>query len=65
MYKEFFVHSPVLALPVIALGIFVVVFVMVVIRTMFRKKDQEEQLVASLPLLDDVGPKQDIKIKET
>jgi hypothetical protein len=55
MYKSLFAHSPLLILPLIALGIFVGVFAAVVIRTYWRKAAAYESL-AKLPLGDDDRP---------
>ncbi len=49
MYREFFAQHPMLALPVMALVIFVAVFAMIVVRTMRRQPAQFDAL-ASLPL---------------
>lgn len=49
MYREFFTHHPMLALPVLSLVLFVAVFAMIVARTMRRQPSQFEAL-ASLPL---------------
>lgn len=49
MYREFFAHHPMLALPVLSLLLFVAVFAMIVLRTMRRQPSQFEAL-ASLPL---------------
>jgi hypothetical protein len=49
MYREFFSHHPMLALPVVSLLLFIAVFAMIVARTMRRKASQFDAL-ASLPL---------------
>lgn len=46
MYREFFVHHPLLALPVLSLLLFVVVFAMIVARTMRRQPEQIAALAA-------------------
>lgn len=56
MYHEFFAKSPLLALPILALVIFVAVFALIVLRT-FGKKEREAASAASLlPLEDDEQP---------
>ncbi|MCA9530714.1 MAG: hypothetical protein KC543_11305 [Myxococcales bacterium] len=47
--KEFFAQSPVLALPLLALAIFLVVFVAVSVRAL-RMKDRETDRLAHLAL---------------
>lgn len=49
MYRDFFVHSPVLVLPIISLLIFITVFAGIVVRTMRRRPSSFEG-VAALPL---------------
>ncbi len=49
MYRDFFIHSPVLVLPIISLLIFIVVFAGIVVRTMGRRPSTFDG-VASLPL---------------
>ncbi len=51
MYRQFFVHSPVLALPVLAMVIFMAVFAAVSWRTLRRKGDEFDQ-TARLPMAD-------------
>lgn len=48
MYREFFAHHPLLALPVLSLLLFVAVFAMIVARTLRRPPSQLTSL-ASLP----------------
>lgn len=48
MYRDFFVHSPVLALPVLSLMIFIIVFAGIVVRTM-RRKPAHYEGAAALP----------------
>ncbi|MBX3247247.1 MAG: cbb3-type cytochrome c oxidase subunit 3 [Myxococcales bacterium] len=54
LVKEFFGQSPMLALPKIALIIFLVVFVAITIRTLLMKRSDVERQ-ARLPLEDDDG----------
>jgi hypothetical protein len=49
MYREFFAHSPVLALPVLSLVIFITVFVGIVARVARRRAETYDG-VAALPL---------------
>lgn len=49
MYREFFTHSPVLALPVLSLVIFITVFAGIVTRTL-RRRPSAFDGVAALPL---------------
>ncbi len=49
MYREFFVHSPVLVLPIISLLIFITVFAGIVVRTM-RRRPSTFDGIAALPL---------------
>jgi hypothetical protein len=49
MWRQFFIQSPVLALPVLAMAIFMLTFAVVVFST-FRKKAQGFDPVAALPL---------------
>lgn len=51
MYREFFSQSPVLALPILSLMIFIAVFAGIVVRTMRRRPSTFEG-VAALPLED-------------
>ena len=53
MYRDFFVRSPLLALPVAAMGLFLVVFLGVVARAFSRRRGADYALAASLPLTDD------------
>ncbi len=47
--SDFFARSPALAYPVLALGIFMTVFVTTTLRALFKKKDEVEHL-ARMPL---------------
>jgi hypothetical protein len=49
MYREFFAHHPLLALPVLSLVLFMVVFAVIVARTLRRRPAQFDAL-AALPL---------------
>jgi hypothetical protein len=49
MASEFFASSPVLLLPIIALGLFVVAFTVLTVRTMRRPRAEIDAL-AALPL---------------
>ncbi len=51
MYREFFVNSPVLALPVLSLMLFIAVFAGIVVRTM-RRRPAAYEAAAALPLDD-------------
>jgi cbb3-type cytochrome oxidase subunit 3 len=51
MYREFFIQSPVLGLPILSLLIFITVFAGIVVRTMRRRGSQFDE-AASLPLND-------------
>lgn len=46
---EFFARSPLLALPVVAMGIFLTVFVLVLVVTLLRR-DKEFERASHLPL---------------
>jgi hypothetical protein len=50
--SDFFARSPVLVYPIIALAIFMTVFVTVSLRALFRPKSELERL-AALPLTED------------
>ena len=52
MYKDFLAHSPLLALPIAALFVFLGVFVVVVTRTMARRAPAYARL-ATLPLREE------------
>jgi hypothetical protein len=54
MFREYFAQSPVLAMPVAALAIFLLVFVVIVARTLGRRPDEFRGLEA-LPLDDQEG----------
>ncbi len=49
MYRQFFAHHPMLALPVLSLLLFIAVFAMIVVRTM-RKRPAQFDAMAALPL---------------
>lgn len=49
MYREFFLHHPLLALPIASLMIFIAVFAGIVVRT-FRRSAAQFDGVAGLPL---------------
>ena len=51
MYREFFAQSPVLALPILSLLIFIAVFAGIVLRTL-RRRPATFAGVAALPLED-------------
>jgi hypothetical protein len=51
MYREFFAHHPMLALPVLSLMLFIAVFAMIVARTM-RQRASLTDALAALPLDD-------------
>lgn len=52
MYQEFFSRSPLLALPILALAIFVGIFAVEVVRAI-RRKPEEIRFLQALPLEDD------------
>ena len=52
MHKDLLAHSPLLALPIAALLIFVAIFLVVCLRTMSRKP-RDYAPAASLPLEED------------
>ena len=54
---EYFARSPVLAFPIVALGLFLLVFVGVSVRAITRSQRDIESL-AALPLQDSVGTKE-------
>ena len=47
--SDFFARSPMLAYPIVALGIFMTIFVTATLRALFRNKDEVDRL-ARLPL---------------
>lgn len=53
IYTEFFMRSPLLVFPLIGLALFMIVFGMVLVRTL-GKRGRGLQAFASLPLNDDV-----------
>lgn len=52
MYKSFFEHSPLLALPLFALVLFIVVYATILARTL-KKKPSEFDAAARLALSED------------
>jgi hypothetical protein len=56
MYQEFFSKSPLLALPLVALFMFIVVFATIVLRTLGRRGREAARAAEALPLLPDAGP---------
>lgn len=52
MYREFFMHNPLMALPLGALVIFITVFALIVIRTI-RRRPELDQTLAALALNDE------------
>lgn len=50
MFREIFMRSPVLALPIVALLIFIVVFAAVIVRTMNGRRRAHFEALARLPL---------------
>lgn len=52
MFRQLLEHSPLLTFPLIALGLFLAVFIAVVVRT-FAKRPEEYAATAALPLQDD------------
>ena len=55
MYREFFAHHPMLALPVLSLLLFIAIFAMIVARTMRRQPAQLDAL-AALPFASEEVP---------
>lgn len=55
MYTEFFSKSPLLALPLVALFTFIVVFASIVVRTFGRRWRDDARAAAALPLADDAS----------
>ena len=53
MYQDFFSKSPLLALPLMALFLFIVVFASIVIHTFSRRWRDTALAVESLPLVAD------------
>jgi len=60
---DFFAQSPVLAYPVAALGIFMVVFAGITLRTLLAPKERIDAL-ARLPLNDELGDDRPLEAKE-
>jgi len=56
MYHDFFAKSPLLALPIIALILFVAVFAVVVLRTFSKREREVADAASRLPLEDDANP---------
>lgn len=52
MYREFFMHNPLMALPLGSLVIFITVFVSIVVRTA-RRRPELDQTLASMALNDE------------
>jgi hypothetical protein len=59
MAKDFFSESPLLLFPVAALFIFIAIFTVVTIRVL-RTEKEALQVVAVLPLADDLFSKEDL-----
>jgi cbb3-type cytochrome oxidase subunit 3 len=57
MYRQLLEKSPLLALPLFALFLFLIAFAAVVIRTYARRADSYAK-TAGMPLADDTGPSQ-------
>ena len=55
MIREFLATTMLFDLPLIAMGIFVAIFVPVLMRTSQRSRAEEYRRMASLPLQDDVN----------
>ena len=53
MYQDFFSKSPLLALPLMALFLFIVVFASIVIHTFGRRERETALAVESMPLVAD------------
>jgi cbb3-type cytochrome oxidase subunit 3 len=54
MYQQYFVHSPLLAFPLLALILFVAVFSAIVLRTLGKKWRETATIASRLPLEDDM-----------
>jgi hypothetical protein len=54
MLRQFFATTTLFDLPLIAMGIFVAIFVVVLVRTSQRARFNEYRRMADLPLQDDV-----------
>lgn len=54
MIRQFLSTTMLFELPLIAMGIFVAIFVTVLVRTSQRSRAAEYQRMASLPLQDDI-----------
>ena len=49
MYRAFFVHHPMLALPVLSLLLFITVYAVIIVRTL-RQRPAQTDALAALPL---------------
>ncbi len=58
MFREFFLGGSLFDLPVIAMCLFLAIFLVVVARVCQRSRKQEYQRMASLPLKDGDGAKE-------
>ena len=55
MWREFFSGGSLFSLPLIAMGIFIAIFLTVVLRVCQKSRQKEYQRMASLPLDDGDG----------
>ena len=54
MFREFFANASLFDLPILAMGIFLAMFVAVLVRTSQKARAPEYRRMADLPLQDDV-----------
>lgn len=55
MFKSFFLNSPLLVWPLVALMIFMGVFAVIIFRTFGRRRNAEFDAAAQLPLAEEVN----------
>lgn len=55
MYREFFSNLESATLPLVAMGFFVLAFVLMLLRTFAYKRKSDYDRIAALPLADDAG----------
>ena len=65
MYQQYFVHSPLLAYPIVALILFVVVFTVIVLRTLGKRWRETATVASRLPLEDDMPRLQPARVSAT
>lgn len=59
MYQQFYTHSTLLGLPLLAMALFMGTFAVVVGRALLRPRHEREAHLLELPLLDDEQPQGD------